>query len=63
MKKYVNGKLYDMTEEDIQKRNIRIGQHKNSRKGTSDYERRIAELEKTIETLAKAQSTEQDRGE
>ena len=51
MKKYVNGKLLDMTSEDINRRNARLNNRPNARSKTSDYEARIKELEVTVETL------------
>jgi uncharacterized protein YceH (UPF0502 family) len=51
MKKYVNGKLYEMTAEDIAKRNARANHRPNARKNTSDYEARVKELENTVAVL------------
>lgn len=51
MKKYVNGKIVEMTEADVVKRESRIGNKPNARKNASDYESRIKELENTISTL------------
>ena len=49
MKKYVNGKIVDMTEEDIAKRRARISG--KPQKDISEYENRIKELENTIAKL------------
>ena len=51
MKKYVNGKIIEMTEADVTKRESRINNRLNARKNASDYESRIKELENTISTL------------
>lgn len=51
MKKYVNGKILDMTGEDINRRNARLNNRPNARNKASDYEARIKELEATVETL------------
>lgn len=51
MKKYVNGKIVEMTEADIAKRESRIGHRPNSRKDASDYETRVKELENTVAEL------------
>ena len=59
MKKYVNGKIVEMTEEDINKRNSRIANRPNSRKDTSKYEARVKELEDTVAKLLAQQSAEE----
>lgn len=51
MKKYVNGKIVEMTETDIEKRKARISNRPNARKSTPDQEQRIKELEATVATL------------
>lgn len=51
MKKYVNGKIVEMTEADIAKRESRISHRSNSRKSASDYETRVKELENTVAEL------------
>ena len=51
MKKYVNGKIVEMTEADIAKRESRINHRPNSHKNTSDYEARVKELENTVTEL------------
>ena len=51
MKKYVNGKIVEMTETDIEKRKARISNRPNARKNASDQEQRIKELEATVATL------------
>ena len=51
MKKYVNGKIVEMTETDIEKRKARISNRLNARKNTPDQEQRIKELEATVATL------------
>lgn len=51
MKKYVNGKIVEMTEADISKRESRISCRPNARKNTSDYEARVKELESTVAEL------------
>lgn len=47
-KKYVNGKLYEMTEEDIAKMNSRFGRN---RKADDTSEKRIKELEEKLADL------------
>lgn len=51
MKKYVNGKIIEMTEADVAKRESRINNRLNARKNASNYESRIKDLENTISTL------------
>lgn len=51
MKRYVNGKIVEMTEADVAKRKSRIGNRPNSRKNASDYEARVKELENTVAGL------------
>lgn len=51
MKKYVNGKIVEMTETDIEKRKARISNRPNARKNAPDQEQRIKELEATVATL------------
>ena len=51
MKRYINGKIVEMTEADIAKRESRISHRPNSRKNTSDYEARVKELETTVAVL------------
>ena len=51
MKKYVNGKIVEMTEADIAKREFRISHRPNARKNTPDYEKRVKELENTVAEL------------
>lgn len=51
MKKYVNGKIMEMTESDVAKRESRIGSRPNAHKNTSDYEKRVKELEDTVAVL------------
>ena len=56
MRKYVNGKLYEMTEEDIAKSKSRF----NRRRSTAEYENRIKELENTVtQLLTKLEKTEE----
>lgn len=51
MKKYVNGKIIEMTETDIAKRESCINRRPNARKNTSNYETRIKELEDMVAKL------------
>lgn len=51
MKKYVNGKIIEMTKADISKRESRISRRSNARKNASDYEARVKELENTVAEL------------
>lgn len=51
MKKYVNGKIVEMTEADIVKREARTNRRPNARKNASDYEARVKELESTVAEL------------
>lgn len=51
MKKYVNGKIVEMTEADIVKREARANRRLNAHKNASDYEKRVKELENTIAEL------------
>lgn len=48
MRKYVNGKISEMTEEDIVKRKRRFGYRAKS---TSEYEKRVKELETVVAEL------------
>lgn len=50
MKKYINGKLYEMTEEDKLKIRERFN-NLRKRDDVSAYERRIKELENAVEQL------------
>lgn len=51
MRKYVNGKILEITEEDIAKRNRRFGDRTKSRNNTSEYEKRVKELETVVAEL------------
>lgn len=51
MKKYVNGKVVEMTEADIANREARANRRPNARNNTSDYEVRVKELENTVTEL------------
>ncbi len=51
MKKYVNGKIIEMTEADIAKRESRISHRPNAHKNAPDYEARVKELENTVAEL------------
>lgn len=51
MKKYVNGKITEMTEADIAKRKSRINNRQNAHNNTSDYEAKVKELEETVKKL------------
>ena len=51
MKKYINGKIVEMTEVDISKREARFSHRQNSRKNILDYEARVKELESTVAEL------------
>lgn len=51
MNKYVNGKLYEMTEADIAKRNACANHRPNTHENASDYEARVKELENTVAEL------------
>ena len=52
MKKYVNGEIMDMTNEDLNRRNARAKNRPNHHNiNTSDYEARIKELESMVATL------------
>lgn len=51
MKKYVNGKIIEMTEADIAKRQSRISHRSGSRNNTAAYETKVKELEETISVL------------
>lgn len=51
MKKYVNGKIVEMTEADIVKREARANRRLNAHKNASDYEKRVKELESTVAEL------------
>lgn len=51
MKRYINGKIIEMTEADIAKRESRISHRPNFRKNASDYEARVKELENTVAEL------------
>lgn len=51
MKKYVNGKIVEMTEADIAKRETRANRRPNAHKNTSNYEKRVKELESTVAEL------------
>ena len=55
MKKYVNGKILEMTEKDIERRNSRIAKTKS--KEASDSQR-IKELEETVALLMSKLSEE-----
>lgn len=59
MKKYVNGKIVEMTEADITKRKSRANNRPNARKNASDYEVRIKELEDVVAKLLAQQNTEE----
>ena len=65
MKKYVNGKLHEMTEADLKRRASHQNHHIRSNENTPDYATKIQELENTVAILlAKlAETEEQDRGE
>ncbi len=64
MKKYVNGKIVDMTEEDIAKAKARTNRYHKPQIDTSDYENRIKELENTIAKLmAKSEEPESEVAE
>ena len=51
MKKYVNGKIVEMTEADIAKRESRINNRPNARRNAFDYEAKVKELESTVAEL------------
>lgn len=51
MKKYVNGKIVEMAEADIAKREARANRRPNAHKNTPDYEKRVKELESTVAEL------------
>jgi hypothetical protein len=51
MKKYINGKIVEMTEADIAKREARNHNKSNVRKNASAQEARIKELEQIVSTL------------
>ena len=52
MRKYINGKIYDMTENDkLHADKIKIT-HKNKHFSDSENENRIKELEETVKELA-----------
>ena len=51
MNKYINGKLVEMTEADIAKREVRANRRPSARKNDSAQEARIKELEHTVATL------------
>lgn len=51
MKKYVNGKIVDMTEADIARAKARAMKNRESQNTSSHYENRIKELEATVTTL------------
>lgn len=59
MKKYVNGKIVEMTEADTAKRESRTNNRPNARKNASDYEARIKELEDVVAKLLTQQNTEE----
>ena len=50
MKKYVNGKILDMTEADIERSKARANAHK-ARTDSFVYEKRIKDLEQLVEKL------------
>lgn len=50
MKKYVNGKILEMTEADIERSKARASAHK-ARTDSSVYEKRIKDLEQMVEKL------------
>ena len=51
MKKYVNGKIVEMTEADIARRESHISRRPNFRKDAFNYEARVKELETTVTVL------------
>lgn len=51
MRKYVNGKILEMTEADIERAKSRSGKRARPQADTSSYETRIQELEDTVATL------------
>lgn len=60
MKQFVNGKLFEMSEEKVVKMRSYFGNHMTLRKNISDYENRIKELENTVaELMTKLESAEQ----
>lgn len=58
MKKYVNGKIVEMTEADIAKRETRTNHRHNARKNIPDYEARVKELENVVAELLAQQNKE-----
>lgn len=58
MKKYVNGKIVEMAEADIAKREARTNRRHNARKNTPDYEARVKELENVVAELLAQQNKE-----
>ena len=61
MKKYVNGKVVEMTEADIAKREARANRRPNARKNATDYEARVRELETIVAELLSKQNTTEDQ--
>ena len=59
MKKYVNGKIIEMTEIDIKKRESRINNRLNSRNRASNYEAKVKELEEVVAKLLAQQNTKE----
>ena len=59
MKKYVNGKIIEMTETDIKKRESRINNRLNSRNRASNYEAKVKELEEVVAKLLAQQNTKE----
>lgn len=51
MNKYINGKIVEMTDADIAKKESRINHRPNSRKNASEYETRVKKLEATVAEL------------
>lgn len=59
MKRYINGKIVEMTEVDIAKRESRINHRPNARKNTYDYEAKVKELEEVVAKLLAQQNTKE----
>lgn len=62
MKKYVNGKIIDMTEKDIARAQARKPRHE-TKTDNSVYEKRIADLEQLVENLLAQQAEPETKEE
>lgn len=60
MRQFINGKLFEISEEKVAKMRSYFGNHMAPRKNASDYENRIKELENTVaELMTKLENAKQ----